>query len=145
MPDWRFMPKNEAGTMQAVRAKEATVTPKLMRMMRLRVADRCMLHTSRNTSRFSLISCSTSPDYRMRYTTGIAAVLPLQLLHNMHVQCRASPEEVRIIAMTHQEHMDNAVWACSNFCRVNICIAISHYTSHIPKDLEIFWASHTGL
>lgn len=85
-----------------------------------------MLHTSRNTSRFSLISCSTSPDYRRRYTTGIAAVLPALLLHDMHVQCRASPEEVRIIAMTHQDHTDNAVWACSKFCSVKICIAISH-------------------
>lgn len=43
--------------MQAVRANEATVTPRLMRMILLRVADRCMLHTSLKTSRFSLISC----------------------------------------------------------------------------------------
>lgn len=51
------MPKNDAGTMQAVRAKEATVTPRFMRIILLRVAERCMLHTSLKTSRFSLISC----------------------------------------------------------------------------------------
>ena len=127
------MPKNEAGTMQAVRAKEATVTPKLMRMMRLRVADRCMLHTSRNTSRFSLISCSTSLNYQNRYTTGTAAVLPALLLHNKHGQCK------KIIAMTHQEYTDKAVWACSQFCCVKVCIAISHTRSYF------FWACRTGL
>ncbi len=46
--------------MQAVRAKEATVTIRLIRMILLRVADRCMLQTSLNTSRFSLISCKSS-------------------------------------------------------------------------------------
>jgi hypothetical protein len=125
--------------MQAVRAKEATVTPKLMRMMRLRVADRCMLHTSRKTSRFSLISCSTSPNYQKRYTTGTAAVLPALLLHNKHGQCRASPEEVKIITMTHQEYTDKAVWACPQSCCVKVCIAISHTTS------SIFRACRTGL
>ena len=43
--------------MQAVSAKEATVTPRLMRIILFRVADKCMLHTSLKTSRFSLISC----------------------------------------------------------------------------------------
>lgn len=47
--------------MQMESAKDATVTTRLMRMMRLRVALRCMLHTSRNTSRFSAISCVESP------------------------------------------------------------------------------------
>ena len=44
--------------MQAVRAKVATVTTRLIRMILLRVADRCMLQTSLKTSRFSLISCT---------------------------------------------------------------------------------------
>jgi hypothetical protein len=47
--------------MQMESAKDATVTTRLMRIMRLRVALRCMLHTSRNTSRFSAISCVESP------------------------------------------------------------------------------------
>lgn len=42
--------------MQAVSANAPTVTSRLMRIMRLRVAARCMPHTSRTTSRFSPIS-----------------------------------------------------------------------------------------
>ena len=63
--------------MQAVRANEATVTPRLMRIILLRVADKCILHTSLKTSRFSLISCHKRvPSYLLKtlpFTTGAAA------------------------------------------------------------------------
>ena len=71
--------------MQAVRAKEATVTIRLIRMILLRVADRCMLQTSLKTSRFSLISC-----------TGSA----LRILHSLPVTSLASPKLHRTAVAT---------------------------------------------
>lgn len=66
-PWGRFMPKNDAGTMQAESANVPTVTTRFMRMMRLRIALRCMLHTSLNTSRFSAISCMDAPEISNLY------------------------------------------------------------------------------
>ena len=82
----RFMPKNDAGTMQAVRAKEATVTPRFMRIILLRVAERCMLHTSLKTSRFSLISCK-----RLKSSHAGLVYQAQNSVHDLGSKCGAAP------------------------------------------------------
>ena len=80
------MPKNDAGTMQAVRAKEATVTPRFMRMILLRVAERCMLHTSLKTSRFSLISCK-----RLKRSYAELVHQEQNSVHDLGSKCGGAP------------------------------------------------------
>jgi len=93
----RFMPKNDAGTMQAVRANEATVTPRFMRIILLRVAERCMLHTSLKTSRFSLISCKSLK----RSHAGLVCQ-GQHFVHDLGSKCGGAPlQKVNIQGLRH--------------------------------------------
>lgn len=59
-PEVRFIPKNEAGTVDIMRAKDATATSSSTRIILFRMVSSCMAQISRVLFMFSTISCASA-------------------------------------------------------------------------------------